>query len=997
MRRILLCLLFFVIPLRVSADGILQFRHVKLPAGIGDAIVNNATIDSHGLLWFFNTSGLHRYDGNHLLTFDLVSTPSVIFNAITTIVIDQSDNLWIGTQSGLVFFDTHRWTTRLITPLNDPGEGGTHFIKRICIGSDGTIYTTGNNYKIYRVEKEHLVQIADLSDQPRADPFARAIDYIGEPVKNQLWVVHSGRLQCLERSGNAYTPGAYLAMPELKNSITPEVYFHPSGKIVFFAGKAGIQVFNPRTRQLTKVKQVNGDTLSIAGYIRFFLLPNGELGIYIRRLGVFQYDAAQDKVFVPENNIPANFFNADVTSVVTRDNKVYCSFESGVAELELTKDPFRNLLTTNDDPTAHSIRAIYKSSDSCLYVTSYKEGFIRLNEATGHFTPIVNGVIYRVLPWDDHRLLLATEGNGLHWYDLKTGVVTPQVANIPASKGQPDRVPRFFISIVRENDSLVWLGTYRGAFLLNIHTGIMSPQGKGKAALALQNSRINEILPLNGHCYFATINGLFDLDRSDDSVQALPVSQTTPDNLNTCYSIRLVNNQLWLGSNGRGIQIIDLHGKLIREIDAGNGLTGNIVYTLVQQGHWMIAGTEHGLSIIDTRNGQITSYSQLDHLPSNEFNHAAAAVYGDRVYMGTLNGITTFRVEDMLRYKHADMDLKVSLTNFSTTSGMTLTQHHNLPYLSDVKLEVPPGVDFFSLSFGGTDKRTDLLNYYYRIEEDGPWLEIGQQHDISIARITPGQYTFHLATRFPGQAVFKELLSVPLAVLPAFYETVWFRLLCILIVLLGIVAIFRYKVRQLLKEQSLRTKIAGDLHDEVGSTLTRIYFQADRLSALPEAPLMAKQIASSSREALRTMSDMVWSIDSRFDTAADLVSRMKDFISNLGDELDIRFVFNVTGAYAGMPLTQIIRQNYFQIFKEAVSNATRNASEPVINIKLHFSEVIALLISNTFPESEEPVKKPYQGGQGTYFMQQRSQLMKGELETWQEGQVYYLKLTVPVR
>lgn len=286
MCRVLLCLLLFFNPLLISAEGILQFRHVKLPAGIADAIVNGATADSHGLLWFYNTSGLHRYDGNHLLTFDLVSTPSVIFNSITGIVIDKADNLWIGTQSGLVFFDTHQWTTRVIKPLSDPGEGGKHFIKRICIGQDGTVYIAGNNYKIYRVVGEQLEQIADLSDQPRADPYARAIDYIGEPVKNQLWIVRNGRLQWLERNGNTYTVKEYFPMPELNASITPEVYFHPSGKIIFFAGKAGIQVFNPRTREMRPVTGGADAPLSIAGYTRFFQFPNGELGIYIRRLGI---------------------------------------------------------------------------------------------------------------------------------------------------------------------------------------------------------------------------------------------------------------------------------------------------------------------------------------------------------------------------------------------------------------------------------------------------------------------------------------------------------------------------------------------------------------------------------------------------------------------------------------------------------------------------------------------------------------------------------------
>lgn len=994
MRRTMLYLLLIFLPVPVFAGGILQFRMIKLPQAVGDAIMNNAIADSHGLLWFYNTSGLHRYDGNHLITFDLVSNPSVIFNAITCLVLDKNDNVWIGTQNGLVFFDTHAWTTREIRPAGNSGDNGRQFIKRICIGQDGTVYTIGNQYKIYRVENGTLVQVADLAGEPRADPYAVAIAYIGEPVKNQLWIVRNGRLQWLQKNGNTYTLKEYFPMPELKGSITSEVYFHPSGKIIFWAGQAGFWVFDPRRRQLTPMAPQSDLGQTFSGFPKFFTLPDGAPGIYMRRLGIFRYDADHNRLLVPPHNIPGSFFDVDVTYTDTRNNKIYYSCDKGIAELQLTPGPFTNLLVTASDAPAQSIRAIFKLSDTCLLTTSYKEGFIQLNEVTGSVTSISDKPVYRVLPWNNHRLLLATEGDALYWYTPTDHKMTPVKAVIPASEGQPARTPQFITSLCRENDSMVWVGSYRGAFLLNVHTGIMIPPGKGKALAELQYSKVNDILTSTGHCYFASVKGLFDLNRSNGEIRQLPVST---DTATTWYCICRANGELWLGSNGRGIQVADADGKLIREINSSNGLAGNIVYTLVQQDHWIVAGTDHGLSIIDTRNNHVSSYSRLDNLPSNEFNHASAAQYGNRIYLGTLNGITAFNIEALMRYEQADMQIPLCLTNFSTTSKMALTHHYNLPYLQPLKLKVPPGVDFFSLSFGAVDKRADLLNYYYRINDNAPWLEIGQQHDINIARISPGNYTFRLATRFPGQTAFKELLSVPLEVLPAFYETWWFRLLCLAAVIVLVMAIFRYRMKQLLKEQYLRTKIAGDLHDEVGSTLTRICFHADRLSAAPEAPLMAKQIAGYSREALGTMSDMVWSIDSRFDTAADLVSRMKDFVSKLGNELEIHFSFPITGSYSNMPLAQIIRQNYFLIFKEAVNNATRYAASPEIEIRLQFTQQIILQVSNVCNTAEAGARKHHQGGQGTFFMQQRAQHMKGRLEIRQEGNRYTLELTVPLR
>ena len=119
-----------------------------------------------------------------------------------------------------------------------------------------------------------------------------------------------------------------------------------------------------------------------------------------------------------------------------------------------------------------------------------------------------------------------------------------------------------------------------------------------------------------------------------------------------------------------------------------------------------------------------------------------------------------------------------------------------------------------------------------------------------------------------------------------------------------------------MREQRLRTKIAEDLHDEVGSSLTRIYFQADmpqmQSRSIAEDKTALEKIAASSKEALGVMSDMVWSIDAQFDTTDDLVSRIRDYINHLQNDLDISVTLELRGDYASRPLSQMIRQGLFR-------------------------------------------------------------------------------------
>src|SRR3546814_11882126 len=86
----------------------------------------------------------------------------------------------------------------------------------------------------------------------------------------------------------------------------------------------------------------------------------------------------------------------------------------------------------------------------------------------------------------------------------------------------------------------------------------------------------------------------------------------------------------------------------------------------------------------------------------------------------------------------------------------------------------------------------------------------------------------------------------------------------------------RYREIQLQKERRLRIKIADDLHDEVGSSLTRIWHQASQSIPVMEQRKPLRAISETSREAIATMSDIVWSIDARFDTLRDLIMRIKE-------------------------------------------------------------------------------------------------------------------------
>lgn len=976
-RTWIFCCLFFLPSLLRAHEG-LRFRFLDLPASLRDVSITHVAEDRKGIIWFTTSSGLHRYDGNRLLTFDLFSKPAIISNAITCLLADGQDRIWAGSPSGLTMIDLRTW--KAVSWPTHPGTKESLYVRLICEGKDGAIYIISTNSVLYRVSNGKLATVADFRKlMPGADIQLGAAF---EPANGELWVLVNGRFAIFRGQKIVRTfPSA-----ELKDAITEHVVFHKSGTVIFNVAGDGIYTGNMRTGEVSRWNHPLNDSLAGQRKVSFFTLQNGDIGVYINKYGFIALDPETGLTVETEPEVLQHFTNAGMLMFPGREEKTYFSFNKGIAVLEPVSTPFHNYLgTASSETVPYSIRCLYRRADGSWIVGNYRDGLTLLSEKTGRATQVAQRFIYTMLPWGKDSLLAGSEGDGLMWLNPSSLALSPLKKNAAGLTGQM----RYVTSLYRENDSLVWAGTYSGLYLLNVYNGRIVPVPALYGNKRIMTSKVYQVLAKGPLKYIATGVGLFEYDTRSGKTRRIPEGQPETG----VYCLREVNGGIWAGTNGRGILVLDAQGKLAATIGTGSGLAGNAVYSVLLAGEYAVAGTDHGLSLVRTDTYAVRNFSRLDKLPSNEFNHSAAMQDGDRMYFGTINGFTAFDPGRLLAADTAQAFPPLYFTSFTTSSHKGQTQDYTLPYRAVKALEVPAGTEYFSLRFGGPDQELRQLQYFYRLEDED-WKELGRQPEISFAGLDPGEYLVQLAARSsPGNAV-QTLLTMPLTVLPAWYQTWWFRTLALLFAAGAIWLIYRYRMQQLLKEQQLRTKIAGDLHDEVGSSLTRIYFQADLLRMKEENAPALQKIADTSRDALTTMSDMVWSIDARFDTAADLVSRMRDYVVKLQQELELACTFQVTGAYAERALSQMVRQNFFLIFKEAVNNAARYASAGAVSVHLHFGERLELTVQNPCEEPQRSLGA-YQGGQGLQHMKLRAGRMKGELETSARQGDFILRLSVP--
>ncbi|HET8645292.1 MAG TPA: ATP-binding protein, partial [Vicinamibacteria bacterium] len=191
------------------------------------------------------------------------------------------------------------------------------------------------------------------------------------------------------------------------------------------------------------------------------------------------------------------------------------------------------------------------------------------------------------------------------------------------------------------------------------------------------------------------------------------------------------------------------------------------------------------------------------------------------------------------------------------------------------------------------------------------------------AALSPGRYRFEVRAARTGHPP----AVVAFDVQPPVWRRAWFVGLATGLLALLAYRLHRLRVRRLIELERVRTRIATDLHDDVGSSLSQIAIWSEvaaRDSAEPGIRDTLGGIASACREAVDSMGDIVWAINPGHDRLGDLVHRMRRFASDVFTARDVAFRFEAD-LPDGVVLGADLRRQVLLVFKEAVNNAVRHS------------------------------------------------------------------------
>jgi signal transduction histidine kinase len=200
---------------------------------------------------------------------------------------------------------------------------------------------------------------------------------------------------------------------------------------------------------------------------------------------------------------------------------------------------------------------------------------------------------------------------------------------------------------------------------------------------------------------------------------------------------------------------------------------------------------------------------------------------------------------------------------------------------------------------------------------------------------------------------------------------------------------YRLRMRQLLQLERVRTRIATDLHDDLGGSLTRMIILSEVVrrqagASREDTVKRMGQIADTARSLVDALSDAVWAIDARSDTLSALITRLRAYASDLFDARRTACIFDAPPDLNDVHLSPDVRRHLFLIVKEALTNVARHAEASRVEVRLTRAgrHLTIDVVDNGRGDSLPcpAVDQPTRGGRGRANMQARAALLGGRVE-----------------
>lgn len=871
-------------------------RIIDLP-GSFNRDLQQVSRDDEGFIWFSTNEGLWRFDGTDVKLFDYKklklpqnTAAGLLYCYDRFLLYYYNDVLRVYnkvTDECHVYY-LHSWLTNI---NKAPGSG--------------LLFFTRNGQAWHFTTEKLLERSFDITTYTGWDN-GGMIDKSIIDANGDIYVFQHGRVGRIEKSTVKWGSLNHIESGKSSKSFAlVSTVAISSGYIAAHYQNSNVVIYNKQT--MTPVYEYDG------GEIACCLTINDKI-VLIEHTEIKKSDYPQAPFFKAYKGLLPELSGVSSVLPVNNENNFLICTSGGLVEItqQRSENKYNRQATLVAFFRNKSIRSIFRVKND-LYVGTYS-GFYKCSYDSIRL--ISTQIVFTIKPEDEHTLLLAIEGGaGFLLYDVNTG----RFIDIP----NPKRNHNYYITALYYDERRdYWLG---GDFKA-LHK-LQYKSGKWSEEIILDDSllgTIRQIKSIRGNLYVAAQNGLSRLGPKNALQKIYPKTD-----LLRVYCMQEVPDGIWLGTHGNGLIKIDDNGNILQQIGFNDGLAGSFVYSLTMMGNLMVAGTSNGVSVFNMSTGiqplPIKGNDSLLGLSTAECNHSA--IFYDsafqQVILGGVKGLLFVDSKDYINYSGSN-NKGLVLSYLKTGGHETISAEADLfAYAKDEIIIKPEDINV-TLKFaspGSTGQPEGL----FRIRGlSDKWQRIKTNQEINLYALPPGTYT--LEARLPSAINNSEWFSKTMIVEPAFYQTFLFKVMIGLCVLAIIYLLWRSKVNKIEKELQLRTTIASDLHDDIGSTLnsisvyTEVAGQQLKTDTAKTAALLTN-MGVASRGMIDKMNDIVWAINPKNDDFENVLERMQFFAAELLSGKNMLLKFEVDDKIKRSKFSMHQRKNIYLIYKEAVNNA----------------------------------------------------------------------------
>ncbi len=815
-------------------------------------------------------------------------------DGVTCLTRDSEGRLWIGTRHGL-----NRWDGKAFTAFTTRDGLPDDLVSSVHAARSGTVWITTRG-GMCRLVQGRIAPFHFPSPEPERDPeFLEAYEDVG----GNLWAFCATYLVNLAKGKRInYFPGeksASMRIWSLCEGRGGRLWIGASGRGVFYFDGADFQpVMLNEGRWPNDVRAICED-------------HEGNLWLGISGGGLTQVRWQSFVVLKGNQGLPAG---AATCLMLDAGGRLCVGMESGGVYASMG-ERFERLADGTRFVDQDAPSSLCAGPDGSLWVGTFGTGLYRIKGGRTAGCTTANGLS------DDCVLAVCSDVERNVWVGTQSGVLHRFAKEVLTRFGKTDGLPGTPITaLLAAHDGGLWVGTGNGVLLrsdphlLHFVSVRLSPKLSGEQILGL---------------YEGT-------DRT-----------------------------LWVGTAGGGLGCVTAKG--CSAWDAQDGLPDDMISGVVgdTDGNlWLVTGK--GLCRVTSAclaqalAGGAPLKARL--LFETEAGPTGAPNVGSpralrspegRLWFATSSGLVGidprgWEAEKPAPHVHLEAVLvdsqPLDLPPAAQASAARPTRPLRLP-ASFRALEL----QFTALSFEAPEK----VRFRHKLELDADWIETGPDRQVKYGRLPSGRYQFQV-TACNAEGVWNETgASLAFVVPTPLWRAPWALGLYGLGATGGVAGAVRLvshrrlrrRLARLEQQQAMereRIRIAQDMHDEIGSKLTKISFLSERVKVeLKEhGPLADKigSIAGTSRELLQALDEIVWAVNPRNDTLEQLGAYLCQYAREYFHDTPVECDLSLQGEMPHLAMSAEVRHNLFVAFEESLSNVLKHSGASQVRIELGVGE-----------------------------------------------------------